>query len=380
MSSALNLIIARGFPELGTAAQDGYNQQKDTLQRREANDVSIAGAKQNQQFDAEDQSLKMQQHFSQQGQQAEIQALAQAAEELAQMDQNDPKVQQGLKAIYLRVETLKSGTGSAMQGILQPKPQSRGTPVKVIGPDGQPSFAYPDEAVSGGMTPYVAPPAPVQPTFSTVQIVGPDGKPQVVGVNNRDPSQTVPIGAPAPKPGNAQSTRKEFRGLQSVKDYETALPLLVSARKAPDNGYGDLQLIYTAGKVLDPGSVVREGELALTVAAGSPLQRAIGTTRFTTENGGRLTPETRQQLLGMLNERVMAYRQAYDRDYTQYADYARESNIDPSAIVGSHAANAYQGKPGDGKAQSGPKVGTVENGYRFKGGNPGDKSNWVKTK
>lgn len=143
-----------------------------------------------------------------------------------------------------------------------------------------------------------------------------------------------------------QPLRKEFRSLPSVKDYETALPLLVSARNAPDNGYGDLQLIYTAGKVLDPGSVVREGELALTVAAGSPLQRIIGQTRFSVEKGGRLTPQTRKQLLEMLNERVLAYRQGYDRDYQQYADYARESSIDPAQIVGTHAANAYQPKGG----------------------------------
>lgn len=139
-----------------------------------------------------------------------------------------------------------------------------------------------------------------------------------------------------------QPLRKEFRSLQSVKDYETSLPLLVSARSAPDDGYGDLQLIYTAGKILDPGSVVREGELQLALAAGSPLQRILGTTRFSVEQGGRLTPAVRQQLLGMLNERVLAYRQAYDRDYQQYGEYARESSIDPSQIVGSHAANAYR--------------------------------------
>jgi hypothetical protein len=152
-----------------------------------------------------------------------------------------------------------------------------------------------------------------------------------------------------PKPIDVAKTRKEFRALPSVKDYETALPLLVSARKAPDNGYGDLQLIYTAGKILDPGSVVREGELALTVAAGSPLQRIIGQTRFTTENGGRLTKETRKQLLGMLNERVLAYRQGYDRDYQQYAEYASAANMTPRDVVGRHAANAYQ----DNKAPAG---------------------------
>jgi hypothetical protein len=149
----------------------------------------------------------------------------------------------------------------------------------------------------------------------------------------------------APKPAEIGRMRKEFRSLQPVKDYETALPLLVSARKAPDNGYGDLQLIYTAGKVLDPGSVVREGELALTVAAGSPLQRAIGQTRFSIEKGGRLTPETRSQLLDMLNERVLAYRQGYDREYQQYAEYGQTSGMAPRDVVGRHAANAYQQAP-----------------------------------
>jgi hypothetical protein len=154
-----------------------------------------------------------------------------------------------------------------------------------------------------------------------------------------------------PRPIDVAKTRKEFRSLPSVKDYETALPLLVSARKAPDNGYGDLQLIYTAGKILDPGSVVREGELALTVAAGSPLQRILGTTKFTAEQGGRLTKQTRKQLLDMLNERVLAYRQGYDRDYQQYAEYAQAGGMVPRDVVGRHAANAYQGDKASGPVQ-----------------------------
>lgn len=139
----------------------------------------------------------------------------------------------------------------------------------------------------------------------------------------------------------AAPLRKEFRSLESVKALETSLPLIKSAEKAPDTGYGDLQLIYTAGKVLDPGSVVREGELALTVAAGSPLQRIIGKTRFTTEQGGRLTPKTRQQIIEMLNERVGAYQQAYDQDREVYTQYATEAGLDPVTIVGKHPNDAY---------------------------------------
>ncbi len=139
----------------------------------------------------------------------------------------------------------------------------------------------------------------------------------------------------------AQSLRKEFRGLQSVKDYEAALPMVESAKKAPDTGYGDMDLIYAVGKTLDPGSVVREGELALTIAAGSPIERIIGTTRFTIGNGGRLTPESRKQLIEMLEGRVNSYKQLYDRDFQQYSQYATQTGISPELIVGTPAERAY---------------------------------------
>lgn len=255
--------------------------------------------------------------------------------------------------------------------------QRRGTPQTVIGPDGKTPMLTSDWE---GKTPFM------EPRQQQSRYVAPGGV--LLGDDNevvfrneipekadkgRDPPsgyrwaaggnlEAIPGGPNDPSTTNTrkgvQPLRKEFRALPSVKDYETALPLLVSARKAPDDGYGDLQLIYTAGKVLDPGSVVREGELALTVAAGSPLQRVIGQTRFSVEKGGRLTPETRKQLLAMLNERVLAYRQGYDRDYQQYADYARESGVDPSQIVGTHAANAYQ--PKGGSAQKPSASGTTK--------------------
>jgi hypothetical protein len=147
--------------------------------------------------------------------------------------------------------------------------------------------------------------------------------------------------APLKSAKNVQQLRKEFRSLQSVKDYETVLPLIEAAKRAPDNGYGDLQLVYTAGKILDPGSVVREGELALTIASGSPLQRLLGTTRFALEKGGRMNPKLRQQLVGMLQERVGATQQAYTRDYDQYSQYAQESGAEPGNVVGTRPESAF---------------------------------------
>ena len=197
----------------------------------------------------------------------------------------------------------------------------------------------------------------------TTRPVG-NGKVQDFGYNPRT-NKLEPVGeAYDADPGGvntrkgAMPLRKEFRNLQSVKDYETVLPLIKSAEKAPDTGYGDLQLIYTVGKTLDPGSVVREGELALTIAAGSPLQRVLGATRFNFEKGGRLTAVQRKQIIDMLNQRVAAAKTAYDRDFNQYSGYAKDSGVDPSMVVGNAFNEAFEPK-----TQSLPPIDDILNKY-----------------
>ena len=196
-----------------------------------------------------------------------------------------------------------------------------------------------------------------------------------------DGANLAPIaGGPADPQGPAAKKqvaplRKEFRGLESVKAYETIVPLVKSAAKAPDSGYGDLQLIYTVGKVLDPGSVVREGELALTIKAGTIMSQIFGAGRFQLGKGGRIPPAQRQQIMEMLTERTSEYKNMYDRDYQTYTQYASDSGINPHEVVGTH--------PDGGSASGGgsqPSVGAVVDGYRFKGGDPSKQSSWVKVK
>ena len=146
--------------------------------------------------------------------------------------------------------------------------------------------------------------------------------------------------------------RKEFRNLESVKSYEVIVPLVKSAAKAPDTGYGDLQLIYTVGKVLDPGSVVREGELALTIKAGTMMSQIFGAGRFQLGKGGRIPSEQRKQIMEMLNERSAEYRNMYDRDYQTYTQYAQGIGINPYEIVGKHP-DGEGGKPEAGQSAGG---------------------------
>lgn len=343
MSAAMNLIIARGFPEAGTAFQRGMNNQRQADDQHQSVQINQAGAQQNQQFNAEDQAAKAQQHFAQQGQEAEIKALYSAAEEFLQKDQSDPKVQNAVKAIALRLNSLQQGAGTAAMGIVDPKPASRGAPVKVSNPDGSIGFAYPDEAVSQGMQPYVAPPGGGSVAKPPQGYVWRDPANPSSGVDPLPGGPADPSASGGASGRNRMALRKEFRKLPSVQDYETSLPLLVSARKAPDTPAGDLQVIYTVGKILDPNSVVREGELQLTKDAAPWLQKMVGEARKQLDGQGTLTPATRASLLDALNQRVMSYRQAYERDYRQYASYAQQSGFAPADVVGRHAANAYQG-------------------------------------
>lgn len=142
---------------------------------------------------------------------------------------------------------------------------------------------------------------------------------------------------------NATSLRKEFSGLQAVKDYNNVLPILIGARNAPDDGAGDLAIIYAAGKILDPGSAIKDGELTLTIGTGSPEERVQGFVNFVRGNGGRLPPGMRKKLLVMLNERALAYRNLHDQARGSFSNYAKAIGLDPSVVVGQHPADAMKG-------------------------------------
>jgi hypothetical protein len=283
----------------------------------------------------------------------------------ATLEQNFPELVQSLgqqwaqfddNAVRQMAQTVLEQYGP-QTGVGPTKPEDPGQLEQVTGPDGKPMFVTRRQAL--GRQPYIKPDRPERADAGHSPPSGyrwsKDGNLEPITGGPADP------GGPAARKV-AAPLRKEFRSLESVKAYETSLPLLKSAEKAPDTGYGDLQLIYTAGKILDPGSVVREGELALTIAAGSPLQRLIGKTRFTLEKGGRLTPVVRGQIMEMLGERVGAYQQAYDQDRDVYTQYASDAGLDPMAIVGKHSADAYGGarkskpahSPAEGDTATGP--------------------------
>jgi hypothetical protein len=121
--------------------------------------------------------------------------------------------------------------------------------------------------------------------------------------------------------------RKEYSGLQPVQNYRAAAPIAASAANAPDTPAGDLDLIYAVGKVLDPGSVVREGEMQLVIKSGTPMQRFQGIARMIGAGKGRLPPGQRQQLVDMLNGRMGELKRDHDRAAAPYVRQAEAMKL-----------------------------------------------------
>ncbi|MGO4135125.1 hypothetical protein ACEQ6A_11255 [Rhizobium brockwellii] len=121
------------------------------------------------------------------------------------------------------------------------------------------------------------------------------------------------------KPEEVSNLRKEIQNLPTYKSYQQALPSyssMVDTAKT-DSKASDLNLVYGLGKIMDPNSVVREGEMVMvnnTSSLPDWLQGAINSVN----GGSRLEPATRMAILNEARSRMTAYRGALDNDMSQY--------------------------------------------------------------
>ncbi|WP_246661327.1 hypothetical protein [Rhizobium sp. MHM7A] len=121
------------------------------------------------------------------------------------------------------------------------------------------------------------------------------------------------------KPEDVSNLRKEIQNLPTYKSYQQAAPVyqsMIDTAKT-DSKASDLNLVYGLGKIMDPNSVVREGEMVMVNNTASLPDWLSG--MINSVNGGqRLTPETRLAVLNEARSRMSAYRGALDNDIGQY--------------------------------------------------------------
>ncbi len=132
----------------------------------------------------------------------------------------------------------------------------------------------------------------------------------------------------------ANQLRDEIAGNQTYKDYAAITPSLKAmvGYANSDTLTSDLPFVYELVKVLDPGSVVREGEISLAQGARSPLAAFQGALSAVA-GGSRMTPDVKQQLLELALQKGKYIRDQYNQVITPKIEMAKRYGIAPEDLT-----------------------------------------------
>ncbi len=136
------------------------------------------------------------------------------------------------------------------------------------------------------------------------------------------------------KPADVTDLRKEIQQLPNYKAYQQAAPVyssMIDTAKT-DSKASDLNLVYGLGKIMDPNSVVREGEMVMVNNTSSLPDWLMGA--INSVNGGsKLEPATRSAILREAKSRMSAYRSVLDNDLGQYRGIIQRRGMNENDII-----------------------------------------------
>jgi hypothetical protein len=165
---------------------------------------------------------------------------------------------------------------------------------------------------------------------------------------------------------NESNLKKMFSGEPIYKDFndmQSAFKQVQSSLKQ-ENPIGDVAAATKIMKLLDPGSVVRESELGISMAAAGKMDRLQNYVTNWTQ-GTKLTPTQRQDFQNLANELYAAAGQTYNAKRQEYADFGAKYNLDANKALGAPAKlpSVMTGSGGLGGAGGGqpqrPPLGSI---------------------
>ena len=203
------------------------------------------------------------------------------------------------------------------------------------------------------------------PTVSyTVQPwVGADGEVVPVRISNRTGMPEVletPDGLrPAPKSQGADVARLRNEYLRETKDYGLQVQAMnrIAAASRDSTGAQDIALVFSFMKMLDPTSVVREGEFATAANSGGIPDRIVNIYNKVL-SGQFLTPKQRQDFVNAAQSQLTAARQSASQVEQEYRRIAESMNIDPATVIVNREAGTQpppQARPAPGQSAA-PRV------------------------
>jgi len=182
--------------------------------------------------------------------------------------------------------------------------------------------------VGGAPRPAVAPAPAGAP--SAVVPTGGAGAPQAAPTGVQPLIPIIPLQGKVF--GNEKDLRTEFQA--QVKPYVElgqAYQKIETAAKNP-SAAGDIALVYGFMKVLDPGSVVREGEFATAQNAGG-IPDTVRNLYNKALDGQRLGEKIRSDFLQQARNLVESQRVMSNDLMTRYTEVAKNYKLDPNQVV-----------------------------------------------
>lgn len=131
---------------------------------------------------------------------------------------------------------------------------------------------------------------------------------------------------------NTRTLRTEFNNLTKT-DREIAVAFQ-KVKKSAENpsAASDVALIFAYMKLLDPGSVVREGEFATAQSAGSVPERVIAQYNRA-RDGEMLSSAIRQDFLKSAELVIEPYREQFEATKSRYTTLAENQGLQPSQVI-----------------------------------------------
>lgn len=147
--------------------------------------------------------------------------------------------------------------------------------------------------------------------------------------------------APPPAPGSVppkfddiSSVRKEIQQLPAYKNMSQAAPIYKAMVETAGRNTraSDLNLVYGLGKIMDPTSVVREGEMVMVKNTASLPDWLVGAANAL-NGGAALQPETRKAIMTEAFGRMKGYSDEFEKNTGQYKGIAQRFNINPDDVI-----------------------------------------------
>ena len=161
----------------------------------------------------------------------------------------------------------------------------------------------------------------------------------VWAVNSKDPTQRYKIGD---RPDRNEGEGRDFTQEKSLREayVKEAKPFSdlrtnysrIKAANQDNTGASDIAMVYSFMKMLDPTSVVREGEFATAENAGGVPQQ-IQSMYNRVLDGQRLSPEVRKEFMQQADRQYQEQFSTYKQIQTTYKNLAQQYELDPAKVA-----------------------------------------------